>query len=999
MIGQTISHYRVISQLGEGGMGVVYVAEDTLLGRRVAVKIPVHAPGTHNYHARFLREARSVSALSHPHIATVFDFGETPDGRPFIVMELVNGQDLGALMRAGALTIARACEIVEHVAAALGEAHRHGIIHRDVKPSNILVNERGEVKVLDFGLAKLIEEHPGLAADPDARTLQALKTRSDVIVGTPLYLSPEQATGMPVDARSDLFGLGALLYEAVAGRPAFNGANLIEIAAQVLHVEPPPPSQFNQHVPPELDRITMKALAKKPEERYQHADDLIRDLHAFRTAYALSDSANIERVSRRTYAQQNRSALVTLSEGLRRPRLSIATVLGGVVLVAALLVGLNQLLRKRPHQPSPEAKRAYDTGTDFLRDNAYYRASKALAEAVRTDDEYALAHARLAEALTELDDTDHAKDETLKVTTLVPDPSILPPLDALYLDAIKATTVRDFARAAQDYQEIARRTPDQPQVYVDLGRAYEKAGEIPKAIESYLTATNLAPKYATAFLRVGILYGRQQQFPSANTCFDRADEIYNNLANTEGHTEVLYQRGLLYRNNGRIPEAHNYLEQALKLAESTGNQAQRVNAMLQLSTVIFAENETGRAEQMARDAVEIAQTNGMETLTAMGLVDLADVYLTRGDYAEAEKYFNQAIEFAQRYKVPRAAAKARVNLGNLRLKQNKVDEAIEYLNQALTFYQANNYRAETARCFVNLGRARLLKGAYDEALKTFQQQEQFAGQLGDKGQLATAHEYTGTTLEILERYTEALPNYEQKYELSKALGNQKGVGWGLAERGGVLWQLGRYDDARPLLDEAVQIAERPNGGYKDVSAAVYVSNAELALSQRQFPAAQEQARRALAVASAAQLTDQIVRAKRVLGLAQTMSGAAREGRHTCADALDAATRANTPYLIAAASLALAQAMFEDNDTAGALKTALSAEATFAQNGQLASDWLAWLVAARASQRAGDVTKAREYAAKARAALENIQQKWGGEAYNGYINRLDVQYSRRQLSQI
>ena len=244
MIGQTISHYRIISRIGEGGMGVVYVAEDTLLGRRVAVKVPTHAPDKHNsHHARFLREARSVSALSHPHIANVFDYGELPDGRPFIVMELVNGQDLGALMRAGALTLARAIEIVEQVAAALGEAHRRGIVHRDVKPSNILIDERGEAKVLDFGLAKLLEDNPAFARiDSDARTLQALKTQSNIIVGTPLYLSPEQASGAQVDARSDLFALGALLYETVAGRPPFSGANLIEIAAEVLRVEPAPPS-------------------------------------------------------------------------------------------------------------------------------------------------------------------------------------------------------------------------------------------------------------------------------------------------------------------------------------------------------------------------------------------------------------------------------------------------------------------------------------------------------------------------------------------------------------------------------------------------------------------------------------------------------------------------------------------------------------------------------------------------------------------------------------
>src|SRR5207237_892222 len=179
------------------------------------------------------------------------DYGELPDGRPFIVMELVNGQDLGALMRAGALTLARAIEIVEQVAAALGEAHRRGIVHRDVKPSNILIDERGEAKVLDFGLAKLLEDNPAFARiDSDARTLQALKTQSNIIVGTPLYLSPEQASGAQVDARSDLFALGALLYETVAGRPPFSGANLIEIAAEVLRVEPAPPSPFNSRAPP-----------------------------------------------------------------------------------------------------------------------------------------------------------------------------------------------------------------------------------------------------------------------------------------------------------------------------------------------------------------------------------------------------------------------------------------------------------------------------------------------------------------------------------------------------------------------------------------------------------------------------------------------------------------------------------------------------------------------------------------------------------------------------
>ena len=996
MIGQTISHYRIVSRLGEGGMGVVYVAEDTLLGRRVAIKIPAHAPGANNsYHARFLREARSVSALSHPYIAPVFDFGELPDGRPFIVMELINGQDLGALMAAGALTLQRAVEIVEQVAIALGEAHRLGIIHRDVKPSNILINERGEVKVLDFGLAKLLEDHPAFARiDSDARTLQALQTQSDIIIGTPLYLSPEQASGAPVDARSDLFTLGALLYEAIAGRPPFGGGNLIEIAAEVLRVDPPPPSTLNTRVPPELDRITMKALAKRPEERYQTAADFARDLRAFREAYQLSDSAGVARIPRRTYVQ-NRSALVTISEGLRRPRLSIATVLVGIAVLLVALWGVSQLLRKRPHQPRGEALQAYNTGMEFLRDNAYYRANKAFERAVESDDQYALAHARLAETWTELDYTDRAKDEMLKVVTLVPDSSILPPLDALYLDAVKFSYGRNFAQAVNTYEEIARRTPDQPQALVDLGRAYESAGQIPKAIDSYVAATNRDGRYATAYLRVGILYGRQRELASANNCFDRAEQIYKDLGNSEGRTEVLYQRGLLYRNTGHIPEAHTYLEQARKLAETTNNQAQRVSALLQLSTVAFAENESGRAEQLAREGVEIAQTNGMENLTAVGLVDLANVYWVRADYPQAEKYYQQALEFANRYNVRRAAAKAYINLGSLRLRQSKPDDTITYVNKALAFYQPNNYRTETAQGLLILGRANTLKGDYKAALQAFELQLPLAEQLGDQAQAAYAHEFTGTVLEIQERYTEALPHYEQKYALSNTLKQQKGMGWGLTERASILWQLGRYDEARPLLTQAAAIADRPDG-YKDVSTAVAVVQAALALSERQFASAQAQAERIVALKSD---TESTATAQRILCLAQTLSGNARAGRRRCEEALDLATRSGNPHLIAGATLALAQALVEGDDAQGALAAALRAHESFTQTGQTASDWLAWLVAARASLRVGDQAKAHEYAAHARETLENNQQRWGAEAYNSYLKRADVQFFRQQLEKL
>src|SRR5256886_16468225 len=178
LIGRTISHYRILEQLGEGGMGAVYLGEDVLLGRRVAIKT-LHSCTGHDpqFRARFLREPRAVSALSHPHIATIYDYGETEEGEPYIVMELIKGATLGELMLTEKLTISRAIEIIKQVGEALAEAHRQGIVHRDIKPTNVVINERGHVKVLDFGLAKQVGLEATDKTDPERQTLMGAHTR------------------------------------------------------------------------------------------------------------------------------------------------------------------------------------------------------------------------------------------------------------------------------------------------------------------------------------------------------------------------------------------------------------------------------------------------------------------------------------------------------------------------------------------------------------------------------------------------------------------------------------------------------------------------------------------------------------------------------------------------------------------------------------------------------------------------------------------------------
>ena len=227
MIGETVSHYRIIEKLGAGAMGVVYLADDIELGRQVAIKISTEENGQRRQQlrTRFRREIRVIAKLSHRHIATVHDGGETPDGQLYLVMELIKGKMLSDLIQEGGLTTSRSLQIIIAVAEALAEAHRHGIIHRDIKPSNIAVNEQGEVKVLDFGLAKLLHETAGSESpvnkdgdsDPPAPDLPDTRTSEGVIICTPAYASPEQALGLPVDTRSDLFSLGSVLYECITG--------------------------------------------------------------------------------------------------------------------------------------------------------------------------------------------------------------------------------------------------------------------------------------------------------------------------------------------------------------------------------------------------------------------------------------------------------------------------------------------------------------------------------------------------------------------------------------------------------------------------------------------------------------------------------------------------------------------------------------------------------------------------------------------------------------
>jgi eukaryotic-like serine/threonine-protein kinase len=337
LVGREINHYKVLEALGSGGMGEVYLAQDTRLGRKIALKLlPASFTNDAERLQRFQQEARAASALNHPNILTIHEIGEE-QGRPYIATELIEGETLRErIAEAWYLDSDSALDIIMQVASALVAAHEVGIIHRDIKPENIMLRPDGYVKVLDFGLAKLAGRKAA-RSDPEAPTRLHGNTSPGMVMGTVNYMSPEQARGLPVDERTDIWSLGVVLYEMLSGQPPFRGLTQTDVTVAILEREPVPLSTVSENVPAELDWIVKKALRKDREERYQTIKELLGDLRGVKQE--LEFEAKLERTTtqgktgggaeaplqRSASATTNRSAAISTDE-IRETQLSHASV-------------------------------------------------------------------------------------------------------------------------------------------------------------------------------------------------------------------------------------------------------------------------------------------------------------------------------------------------------------------------------------------------------------------------------------------------------------------------------------------------------------------------------------------------------------------------------------------------------------------------------------------------------------------------------------------------
>jgi tetratricopeptide (TPR) repeat protein len=654
-------------------------------------------------------------------------------------------------------------------------------------------------------------------------------------------------------------------------------------------------------------------------------------------------------------------------------------ILAGATVAAMLLMGvLWQAWERWRTQPSVEATQLYGTGANYLHAAAYFAASKALTEAARLAPRYSLAHARLAEAWTELELPEKAGVEMLIARREGTEG--LSSIERMQIDAIDFSITREFAGAAAKYQEMLKSAnADKTDLFADLGRVYEKSEDRTKALANYLLAAKADSRNAAAWLHLAALHSQALQSAQAQEDFGRAEELFQVTSNLEGLTEVYYQRSADALRRERLKENAEYARKMLETAQITGNVHQQIRAKLQLGSNAFYAGDSGLAEQLAREALETARTEHIESLAIRGILILSNAFRRKRDFAEAEKYCREALEDARRTQSSWLTAVSLLTLAGLHDEQERSEEAASEASEALKFFEAQHYARESLQCLVLLGRWQRDRGDA-AALGSFQRALEIAETLQDSRQMALAHASIASLLVSQERMPEALPQFEQSLQHSTTA---EQIGYAALEYGETLWKLGRYGEATAMFDKA----EGNAANFATLRLVIARSRAEMLLSQRKFNEAEKLSARTLTAQSEPGVS---VILTRVLGSAQSGGGRKQEGRQNCEAALVMAEKAGDLGALHEAQLAVVEARLDAGDAASALALAGKIEASF---GQLPlSHWRCLALMARS-----DPTNRRRYADAAIQQLDDIAHHWGATAFQPYIARPDLAVLLRAIS--
>lgn len=989
MVGKTVSHYRILEKLGEGGMGVVFKAEDLKLGRFVALKFLSETLAVDNRALqRFEREAKAASALNHPNICTIHEIGEFED-QPFIVMELLEGQPLSDLIRESRLELREVLNLSLEITDALAVAHEKGILHRDIKPANVFVASRSSAKLLDFGLAKLTTEPRAIAlATEDSNestvTMQQALTGPGIPMGTVSYMSPEQARGETVDSRSDLFSFGVMLYEMASGTLPFRGTSSAAVLGAILYEQPPPPSQLNPAVPKKLEQIIAKTLEKGRERRYQSAAELHTDLAVLRDEL---EAGKMPKDRRR------------------------AVILAVAVLVIALGTAVTSWIRARhgsaipvttQSQISPRRSVAVLGFKNLTAKADVGWLSTALAEMLSTELAAGgvlrvvpgenVARAKIDLALADADS--FSKDTLARIkkdletdllvlgsyTDLGPDSGGQIRLDLRLQDAAQGETITAISETGTEASLFQLVSHAGSRLREGLGRKEISAAEGEGVRASLPSSPNVTRMYAEGLNNLRSFEALKAEKLLENVIAAEPDyapghsalsQAYSALGFDEKATREAKQAFELSANLSR--EDRLSIEGRYREAAHEWPRAIEVYRTLWIS---FSDNiEYG----LRLASVQVAAGKGSEALTMIEAlrrlpspsrddprIDLTEASAVEslGDFEQELRLARSAVAKSQGSGLLRAAAHSREGWALYRL--GKPREASLALHRAQELYGAAGHNQGTGRVLQIAGNIPFEAGDLAKARQVFQQALEIFQKVGDRAGTAGALTDIGNVLYTEGDISGAKSVYQQSLAVLREVGSKAGIAGALGNIANVLDSQGDLAGARKMQEQALA-AFREIGDQRGASSTL--SNlGNLLLEQGELAEARRAQEHALAERQKIAFKSGIGFGLQALGETLQAQGDLAGARQKYEEALALRRELGQRGTAALTQIDLADLFLQEGKPANSEQMARQAIEEFVKEKQPENEAVAQAVLARALLEQKKMAQARSAIARAQAIV-------------------------------
>jgi serine/threonine-protein kinase len=743
---ETLGHYEILRPIGAGGMGEVFVARDPKLGRKVAIKLlPARLAGDRDTLARFTQEARSASALNHPNIVTIHEVGATDDA-PFIVMEFIDGRDLRTLIGEGAMPVRQVLDIATQIADGLAAAHERGIVHRDLKPENIMVTRDGYVKILDFGLAKVIGPTP---EGEHTIQLEMPGTMPGTILGTVGYMSPEQATGKRIDFRSDLFAFGAILHELATGSPAFNGETAIDTLSAILHHEPPSVMKVNPLAPMHLADIIKRLLAKSPDDRYASTRDLARELKLLRERVVAEESG-----FHKTLPPPRRPVFAIIAIAMLAAFIGVAVYLtrkpAPVETIAKASVPKKYLavLRFKDLSGDPNGQLVVDGFAETLTARLAHFSTLQVMRPPASDPGTA-------------DPRKTAKDLGANL--------VLTGSMMRNGDRIRVTyTVLD-SRSGREWRDLV-----EGNVSNLFGVQDDVADSVARNLQLGEAAVRMALDPAVSQRKYLEALGHLRRYDQVESV-NAAIEILEDLGDSPSVQAALARAYLYKYQDSREPQLAAAAGEAAERALQADPQSLDVNI-----TLGELRRQTGRYKEAVDSFVRVLS---QQPNNADAVLGLAEAYKAAGDFRNAEAQYKRAIALQPNY------WGGYNKLGAFYYTQSRYQDAVPQFQKVVELVPDNE------RAYNNLGAMYVRLGRYDDAIQVFQQSIRRNPSAQGYSNFGTAYYFSGHYREAAEAFknaTELEPSY---FLYWRNLGD--------AYR----WTPGAAADARRAFERAIQLCD------------------------------------------------------------------------------------------------------------------------------------------------------------------------------------------------